>query len=287
MILSSTPQLKFVGLALAWVGTAAFIYASSVHPRGLLRRAGSRYVAGLDADFRAMYLPQRGSELAWLQVVVVVGCIATHAMTRLHPVLVLAALAALLPRALLTTSLKKRRARIDAQVNGFALALSSTLKTTASVGDALRYTTEITAKPLRQEIETALREVRVGSTVEEALLATAGRAGAPAFDVLVSALLIGHKTGGDLPKILEGTAASLRELKRLEELTDRVTREAKQSFGLAAAIVLTMGIMLPRMMPTVFEPMFHSTKGQLVLVQCAAAYLVALFLGWRFLRKSI
>ena len=109
--------------------------------------------------------------------------------------------------------------------------LANTLKTTANLGDAVRFSLEVTSKPMHQEIDVALREVRVGSTLEEALLAAASRARSPALDVVVSALLIGQRTGGDLPRILEGTAASLRELKRLEEFTDRVTRSSKQSLA--------------------------------------------------------
>ncbi len=279
--------LKLAGLLLLWLGSAAFIYVSSTHPRGLLRRMGGAYAAALDADLRAMFLPPRGEYIAWFQVTSTIAAIALREILRIDALLLVAVAIVVVPRVAVTVMVKKRRARLDEQANGFALALANTLKTTASVGDAVRLTLDVTSKPMREEIETALREVRVGSTLEEALLAAAARAGVPAFDVVVSALLIGQKTGGDLPRILETTAASLRELKRLEELTDRVTRSAKQSLAVAACITAGLAIMLPRVMPGFFDPLKGTMKGQLVAAQCALVYVFALMLGWRFTRKSI
>lgn len=279
--------MKFGALALIWLGLGAFVYVSSTEPRGLLRRLGGAYAASLDRDFRAMFMPARGEPIAWLQLTVALALVALAPIVQRNELFGAALLVAIVPPLSVQLKVKKRRAQIDNQAHGFALALANTLKTTASVGDAVRLTLDVTPMPIKSEIDTALREVRVGSTMEEALLATAARAGAPALDVVVSALLIGQKTGGDLPRILEGTAGSLRELKRLEELTERVTRSAKQSLAVAASITLGLAIMLPRVMPGFFEPLRHTVKGQLIAAQCAAVYAFAVFLGWKFTRKSI
>lgn len=279
--------LKLVGLALFGVGLGWFVFASSTDPKGSLRRATTGYVAGLDDDLRSMFLPARGERIGWLQITCSIGAMLMSGITG-SPWFAAVALAILVvPRVVVTILVARRRKRLDDQAHGYALALANTLKTTASLGDAVRFTLDVTSKPMREEIETALREVRVGSTLEEALLATAVRAKAPALDVVVSALLIGQKTGGDLPRILEGTASSLRELKRLEELTDRVTRSAKQSLAVAACITGGLALSLPYVMPGFFEPLLHTAKGQLIAAQCGAVYSFALYLGWRFTRKSI
>ena len=113
------------------------------------------------------------------------------------------------------------------------------------------------------------------------------RVQSPALDVVVSALLIGRQTGGDLPRILEGTAASLRDLKRLEKLTDKVTRSAKQSLAISASVTAGLAITLPYVFPGFFDPLRTTVKGQLYVGQMALVYLAALYLGYRFTRKSI
>lgn len=278
-------HLKLLGVALLWIGVATFLFFSAT--KGLLRRLGSKYAANLDVDLRSMFMPERGAAIGWLQVTSTIAVVALSEILRLDALWAIAVAIVILPRTVISIMVRRRRARVDNQANGFALALANTLKTTASVGDAVRLTLDVTSRPLKDELETALREVRVGSTLEEALLAMAARSGAPALDVVVSALLIGQKTGGDLPRILESTASSLRELKRLEELTDRVTRSAKQSLAVAACITAGLAVMLPRVMPGFFDPLKNTTKGQLVALQCVAVYAFAVFLGWRFTRKSI
>jgi tight adherence protein B len=199
----------------------------------------------------------------------------------------IAAGVAIYPPLAIHWEVKKRRARIDDQSHGFALALANALKATASIGDAMRGATDVTAAPLKQELQVVLRQVGVGSTMEEALLALSTRVQSTALDVVVSALLIGRQTGGDLPRILEGTAGSLRDLKRLEALTDKVTRSAKQSLAVSAAVTAGIAIMLPRMFPGFLDPLRTTLKGQIYAGQMIAVYLLALYLGYRFTRKSI
>jgi tight adherence protein B len=278
-------HLKLLGVALLWVGVATFLFFSAT--KGLLHRLGGKYAANLDVDLRSMFMAERGASIGWLQVTSSIAVVALSEILHIDALWGVALAIVVLPRAVISMMVRRRRTRVDNQANGFALALANTLKTTASVGDAVRLTLDVTSRPLKDELETALREVRVGSTLEEALLAMAARSGSPALDVVVSALLIGQKTGGDLPRILESTATSLRELKRLEELTDRVTRSAKQSLAVAACITAGLAIMLPRVMPGFFDPLKNTTKGQLIALQCFAVYSFAVFLGWRFTRKSI
>jgi tight adherence protein B len=155
------------------------------------------------------------------------------------------------------------------------------------VGDALAFTVELSEKPIREEIELALREIRVGSTAEEALLAAAGRAGAPALDVVVSTLIIGQKTGGDLPRILEVTSASLRELKRLEEHTNKVTRDPKRGFVAATLVSIGAIVVVGRIIPGFLERLLTTPKGQVVLLYCVAAFAGAVLFAWRAMQKSV
>jgi tight adherence protein B len=284
---AGTVVVKAIGLLMLWAGVVGYVYVSSVDPRGVLRRYASDYVAKLDADFRSLFLPKRGSELAWLQVVLLVAGVACHALTDNVNYLAFIALVATMPRFIIDWMVKRRRARIDEQAHGFALALANTLRTTANAGDALRFTAEVSAKPIREEIDLALREIHVGSTAEEALLSAAGRAGSPSLDIVVSTVIIGQKTGGDLPRILEGTAASLRELKRLEEYTDKVTRGPKQALFLSVTLMVATLAMLPRILPHYFDPLLTTSKGQIIVLYCALIFGGALFFAWRITRKSI
>jgi tight adherence protein B len=277
------------GLTLAFVfAFVAIVLFVTIHsPRGILRRLAIAYVGRIDAQQRSMFLEPAGERMAWVQFAGVVLLLAMHGATGFDPLLLVATLVAIVPPVLVARRVAQRRARIDEQAHGFALALSNALKATSSIGDALKGATDVTAKPLKDELETVLRQVRIGSTLEEALLVLSARVQSTALDVVVSALLIGRQTGGDLPRILEGTAASLRELKRLESHTEKVVRSAKHSLAVSASITAGMALVLPHLFPGFLDPLRHTIKGQVYAGQMALVYLLALYLGYRFTRKSV
>jgi tight adherence protein B len=280
--LQKAALITFVVVGTFFIATQAF-----KNPRGMIRRLAAGYVAKLDAQQRWMFRPETGAKTAWMQAAAVLAILLVYGLRPIGALLALAALVVIVPPVLVSRAVAARRARIDEQAHGFALALANALKATASIGDALKSATDVTAKPLQDELKTTLRQVHVGSTLEEALLALSTRVQASALDVVVSALLIGRQTGGDLPRILESTAASLRELKRLEKHTDKVTRSAKQSLGVSAVVTLGLAVALPQLFPGFLEPLRNTVKGQLYAAQMAFVYLFALYLGYRFTRKSI
>ena len=279
--------LKQLVLAFVFTTIAFMVYRSIEDPRGAIRRFAAGYVAKIDVQQKSMFQNPTGAKIGWTQVAIIFVLAAVYGVLPADILILVAVGVAIGPPLAIRSQLAKRRAKIDDQAHGFALALANALKATASIGDAMRGATDVTAAPLKQELQTVLRQVGVGSTMEEALLALSTRVQSTALDVVVSALLIGRQTGGDLPRILEGTASSLRDLKRLEGLTDKVTRSAKQSLGVSAAVTAGIAIMLPRMFPGFLDPLRTTLKGQIYAGQMIAVYLLAIYLGYRFTRKSI
>lgn len=274
--------LTFIFVAITWA-----VFRSTNDPRGFLRRTSAGYVAKIDTQQKSMFLPPTGAKIARMQLGMVLVVLSIYGFIPNDLLLLIALGVAIVPPAILARQIAVRRATIDEQANSFALALANALKATSSIGDALKGACDVTAKPLRDELGTVLRQVQVGSTMEEALLMLSARVQSTALDVVVSALLIGRQTGGDLPRILEGTAASLRELKRLEKLTDKVTRSAKQSLGISASVTFGLAMMLPHLFPGFLDPLRTTVKGQIYAVQMIIVYLAAIYLGYRFTRKSI
>lgn len=278
---------KWSAIALLFGAIAFTVFRSAHAPKGLLRRLATNYIARIDAQQKAMFRPPTGLKIATTQLAAVLLLLGLYGIVPIAPLPILAIGVAFAPSVSIRMQVAKRRARIDEQANGFALALGNALKATSSIGDALRGAADVTASPLKDELRTVMKQVGVGSTLEEALLALSARVQSPALDVVVSALLIGRQTGGDLPRILEGVASSLRDLKRLENMTDKVTRSAKQSLGVSASVTLGIAIMLPRLFPGFLDPLRTTIKGQVYAFQLIVVYLAALWLGYRLTRKSI
>jgi tight adherence protein B len=279
--------LKWLVITFVFGSVMVAVWRSVGHPKGFIRRFASGYVSDLDAQQKSMFQTPQGAKIGWTQVAIIFVLLGIYGVVPEGFLLLIALGVAIFPPISIRWQIKKRRDKIDDQANGFALSLANALKATASIGDAMKGATDVTGAPLKQELQTWLRQVGVGSTMEEALLALSARVQSTSLDVVVSALLIGRQTGGDLPRILEGTAASLRDLKRLEALTDKTTRSAKQSLCVSAAVTAGIAVMLPRMFVGFLDPLRDTIKGQLYAGQMIAVYLLAIYLGYRFTRKNI
>lgn len=283
----SVAALKWVGVGLLCGGAGMTTFASLSNPRSLALRVGARYVQGIDAGLRRLFIWKEGKTIALTQVGLALGLTSGFVFLGSRWLLAVTFLVLLAPPLTIRARCLKRRRQVDDQVNGFALALSNGLKTTASIGAALEQTSIVTARPLAQELELAIKEMRLGLALDEALLSMSNRVGVKSLDVVISALLIGRQMGGDLPRILEETAASLRETKRLEKMTLAVTQGAKFSLGVAGLTTLLIGFGLPVVLPNAYEPLLRSLSGKVILGQCAAAYLVALYLGYKVTRVDV
>lgn len=143
-----------------------------------------------------------------------------------------------LPRVLAGRAAARRRRLLAAQLDGALTALAGSLGATPNLGDALASIAGFQPSPMREELRRVLADVRLGRTIDEALLEFAARADLPGLDAAVAAAVTGRRTGGDLPGILRRTAGSLRELERLEGVVRTKTAE-----GRGQAVV--MGVVPP------------------------------------------
>ncbi len=178
---------------------------------------------------------------------------------------------------------KKRVERIDAQLDGWLLILANMLKTAGGLGDALAASVDLIRAPLRQELDQVLKEVRLGATLDDALRALAARVKSSTLAAVVTVLLVGRRTGGELPALLETAAASLREMARLEGVIRSKTAEGacRSSSWPRAPIAAYFGFKF--MDPHFFDPLFGSLIGYCIFGVAVVLWLLALFTARKIL----
>jgi tight adherence protein B len=182
---------------------------------------------------------------------------------------------------------RERVAKIERQLDGFVLALANALKTTPSIGAALASIVPLLPDPTREEVELAVKEMKVGSTLDQALLHMAARIGSRQVDSALSAVLIGRQVGGNLTRVLEQTASTLREMSRLEGVVRTKTAEGKMQIAFLAALPIALVIGLNFMWPGYFAPLTHSLAGYLIVVVCGALWIAAIFVARRILDVDV
>lgn len=278
---------KYGGLGLLFVGLFAAMVIMVGNAEGLPRRLWARYVVSLERKLRLMFIWQSGNSIATGQAAAIAVIIALAVLVDLPYWYAFAALVAVLPSVVIERMRRQRVEAIDQQLDGFLMALANALKATPSLGDAFTSVQRLIPPPLQQEVELAVKEMRVGSTLDQAVLFMAGRIGSRQVDSALSALLIGRQIGGNLPKILDTTATSLREMARLEGVVRTKTAEGKAQLWVLAVFPIVLMLAFNAVKEGYFDPLTQSVTGYAVIAVALVFWIASLVTARRILDVDI
>jgi tight adherence protein B len=279
--------LKWSGLALCVAALCAGAWLL-VGARGApVARFAQHQIDALDQRFRRQLLSPNGSTIFVAQVIC--GVLVAGAALLLGDASWLLALPliALAPTAVLIRMQSKRMHAIEARIDGFTLAFANALRATPNIARALETVTVSTPSPLHEELELTLRELRVGSTLEQALGDLGLRVGSAQFDATMSALLIGRRVGGNVPEILNDTATSLREIVRLQSTLRAKTADGRIQAVVLSAFPVVIALSFDLLMPGYFRPLTESFTGTMVLAIAGACWICAVLLSRRILMVQL
>ncbi len=278
---------KLGGLSLLFVGLLAASFLVVGDAEGVPRRLWARYVAFLERKLRLMFIWTSGDTIATAQAAGIAALLALAVLVDLPYWYAFAGLVAVLPSVLIERMRRQRVEAIEQQLDGFLLALANALKATPSLGDAFGSVQRLVPPPLQQEVELAVKEMRVGSTLDQAVLFMAGRIGSRQVDSALSALLIGRQIGGNLPKILDTTAGSLREMARLEGVVRTKTAEGKAQLWVLAVFPIVLMVAFNAVKEGYFDPLTQSLTGYVLIAVGLAFWIASLVVARRILDVDI
>ncbi|AKT36522.1 type II secretion system F family protein [Chondromyces crocatus] len=282
----SHPGFKWAGIGLVFLGLFILIHALVSDDDGLPRRLWRRYVAYLERRMKVLFIFTPGDRIAAGQGVGVFLSVVLAILVDL-PLWWLPVSVAVVPPLYIELLRRQRVAEIEKQLDGFILAIANALKATPSLGDAFISVQQLIRPPLQQEVELAVKEMRVGSTLDQALMLMASRIGSRPVDSAISALLIGRQVGGNLPKILDGTAAALREMSRLEAVVRTKTAEGKAQLALLAVFPIVLVLVFDAVKQNYFAPLTNSIVGYLVILAAGACWLASLVIARKVVNVDV
>jgi len=287
MIVADPHTLKWLSVALLGVGVWLALFSIARDPSSPPYRLWSTYEAYLERKLRQMFLSTDGRVIIGAQLFSACLCLGL-ALLFSQPLLYGLLLPVLAGPALYIEQLRRQRVRaIEAKIDGFVLSLANALKATPSIGNALAYTQPLLAPPLDAEVALALKEMRLGNTVDQALLSMAGRVRSTQLDAALSGLLIGRQVGGDLPKILERTAATLREMARLQGVVRSKTAEGKAQVTVLAVFPAFILLLFDTVSRGYFDPLTASIFGWAVIVISLVLWLGSVVVARKVLSVDI
>lgn len=279
--------LRWGSIALMTLGLFLGTLQMASDETGLPYRYWNRYVSSLDRRLRGLFIFTPGRLVAYGQLsamFIIVAANLTFDLPMWEAFIVLAAIA---PTVYLEQARRERVTKIEDQLDNFILALANALKSTPSIGAAFNNVVTVIEDPMRQEVDLALKEMKVGSSLEQALLHMASRIGSRQIDSALSSVLIGRQVGGNLPRVLETTAQTMREMKRLEGVIRTKTADGRMQMWVIGALPFVFLVGLGALWPGYFDPLTKSMTGYMLIAGISACWLVSLILARKVLAVDI
>ena len=250
------------------------------------RRLVAGYLTWLDAALARTLATTSARQVLALQVLATVACLLGAAAIA-GWLIVLAPLPFALTGVALAAGRRARFRALEDQLSPWLVAMANTLKTSGSIADALGQTLGALRAPLAQELDVTVKGLRLGAPVDAALRDLGERVASASLSAAITTLVVGRRTGGALPTLLEGAALSVRERLRLERVFRQHTAAARlQIIVLALGPLVLIGALL-RTQPTFFDPLFASAVGVPLIAIAGVLWLAAVGIARRIMASVV
>ena len=188
-----------------------------------------------------------------------------------------------LPALYVRWRIAKRVREFDDQLVDALTLIANALKSGYSFLQGMEAIAREMPAPIGVEFEQALREIRVGGSVEEALMSISERVRSTDFEMVVTAMVIQRQVGGNLTEILIGIAYTVRERHRILREVRVLTSQERMSGYVIAGLPVFLVVMLSVVSPGYISGMWLDPLGKIIL----GASLVMAVLGLLVIRKIV
>jgi tight adherence protein B len=288
---------KFVAANEAWIGYAAIALIAiagtaalllvSLDPTSGVRRRLARYEAALDKEIAFLLYRTTGEKIARIQLGIIAAVLVAAFLFEDVFILVLVPLVAATPLAVLQRRRDKRIARIEIQLDGWLMVLSNALKAAPSLGEALSSSQTLSRPPMSEEIDLVLKEIRLGNPTDQALLHMAARCNSRTLWGAVATLLVSRQTGGDVSRILEDSADTLREMARLEGVVKTKTADGRAQAYVLGVLPVFLLAAIHFVDPHWLSALGSNALGYLITIAAATLWILGFLSARRILAVDV
>jgi tight adherence protein B len=178
---------------------------------------------------------------------------------------VLVIVGTLLPVFLIKMKKKSRVKKFEAQLSDALMLACSSLKSGLSFNQAMESIARDMEAPISTEFSTVLREINMGYSMDEAMDNLNKRISSPYVSLMVSAVLVQRQTGGNLSKILENIADTIKKKFKLKKQLKSATSGGKMSGIIVGAMPFLLLILFIAVNPDIYKMVLTESRGHVLL----------------------
>lgn len=197
--------------------------------------------------------------------------------------ILLAAVLAVLPIVLLKILGNNQKKTFEKQLGDALTIISNVLRAGHSLPQALVSVTETLPDPINREFLTASREIRLGSTVTDALRSVADRMESKDLGLLITAVEVQQRVGGNLSEIMDTISKTIRDRMTLKRNVGSMTAQGKISGLVVGLLPIILLVVVSILTPGYMDPLFENTIGKVILGVCAVMEII----GYLIIMKTV
>jgi tight adherence protein B len=240
-----------------------------------------------------LFIPARRiSEIGW-SMAVAIFLICTVALFDMNsPVSTLAGLimgtafglfALSLPTKVVMIMKERRKQKFNIQLVEALGSMSNAMRAGFSINQAFETVVQSGEKPIAQEFGVMLQQMRVGMNFYDALQSLDQRVKSDDLTLVVTAIDIARRTGGNLTEIFDKISLTIRERMRIERRVQTLTAQGRLQGLIVASMPVVLGAAMTFLKPDMMMPFFRATSGMI----CVGITIALIAVGWFFIKKII
>ena len=197
--------------------------------------------------------------------------------------IVMAILAYFAPGVYVGQRMNKRQSQFSSQLPEVLMQLANALRAGLSLGAGMAQVAISGRAPISEEFARVTKEVSLGGAPEEVLAKMVRRVGNADLELVVIAIGIHRRVGGNLAEVLESIAETIRERVRIKGEVKTLTTQARTSGYVITGLPVLLALGLYVFMPAYFIPMTQNIIG----IGALALGAILLGIGQAIMRKIV
>ena len=173
--------------------------------------------------------------------------------------------------------------KFDEQLTDALGTMSNALRAGFSIAQAFESVAEADLHPISDEFALLLQQMRVGMSFDDALASMEKRVSSDDLSLVVTAIDIARKTGGNLTEIFDSISNTIRGRMRVERKVRTLTAQGRLQGLVVSLMPVILCVIMTIMKPNLMIPFLTSLSG----IVCLLIASVMVFVGWLIIRKIV
>jgi tight adherence protein B len=271
------------------VGTEASWVPAGLAEAGERLAEASGMTARLELKLEQAGLPMKAGEFAAVTVVaaLVGAAVAGILLPNLIFIVIIAAATGVLPFVWLTRTRSQRQKKMSEQLADVLAILASSLRAGHSFLQALDQVANEIKDPSASEFHRVVSEIRLGRSVDDAMVEMADRVGSEDLRWAVMAVNIQRQVGGNLAEVLDIVANTVRERAYVQRQVRVLSAEGRISIGILSALPFGIFAYLAIVNPSYASLLFTTMMGRILLVVGGSLMAAGIFVMTRIVKIDV